>query len=458
MVSVTLNGSQGSLQILDALRDIRGNVQNTIQSFSISGYSGAYPSQIINYPEQTRGYVYSSTDGALAAINYGTEASLGSAGSFGGVSTSVAVAQDDSRLYGAVESAGSLVVIDNSTSRSYVLNLPNVYKVAVNQGNTIALAMVRNSNALYRVVKLNTNTIYNTAAGATNPLFPPGAVDCQPYILPVYCVVPVPTNNTLNRPSDAYFSLDGSTAYVINCGTECGGTTPATLPGSTASITPFASGLLTVNNIPSTASPSVAVDSPSIAIPGGVTTMISDGTNLYLAGQQLQADGRFAGRLTVMPLATQVPGTPVSISDGNHSKILFADDNTLWIGSQYCATGERAYQASQNVTTQAANYNCLTMVKLATSTTSLTAQVIPNAVTGTSAVVPYPNLNNNQFYYGSLTGLCWVQNYHKVYTAYGGQVHAFNTTDGSEINNANIAVQGTVLDVAYMDAITNNAD
>jgi hypothetical protein len=186
--------------------------------------------------------------------------------------------------------------------------------------------------------------------------------------------------------------------------------------------------------------------------------MISDGSNLYMAGQQLQTDGRFAGRLTVMPLATQVPGTPISISDGNHSKMLFADDNTLWVGSQYCATGERAYQASQGVTTQAANYNCLTMVKLATSTTSLTAQLIPNAVTGTSAVVPYPNLNNNQFYYGSLTGLCWVQNYHKIYTAYGGQVHAFNTTDGSEINNTNISVQGTVLDVAYMDAITNNAD
>jgi hypothetical protein len=51
-----------------------------------------------------------------------------------------------------------------------------------------------------------------------------------------------------------------------------------------------------------------------------------------------------------------------------------------------------------------------------------------------------------------------VQNYHKVYTAYGGQVHAFNTVDGSEINNQYITVQGTALDVAYMDALTDDTD
>jgi hypothetical protein len=54
--------------------------------------------------------------------------------------------------------------------------------------------------------------------------------------------------------------------------------------------------------------------------------------------------------------------------------------------------------------------------------------------------------------------MCWVQNYNKVYTAYGGQIHAFNTADSSEINNINITVQGTALSVAYMDALTNAAN
>ena len=72
-----------------------------------------------------------------------------------------------------------------------------------------------------------------------------------------------------------------------------------------------------------------------------------------------------------------------------------------------------------------------------------------------TAVVAYPNTNQNLYYYGDLTGLCWVQGFNKVYTAYGGQVHIFSTVDGSEIDNKNVTVQGTALDVAYMDAITD---
>ena len=132
-----------------------------------------------------------------------------------------------------------------------------------------------------------------------------------------------------------------------------------------------------------------------------------------------------------------------SISDGYHTKLLFADDNTLWIGSQLCSTGERAKLGE--------NYNCLTRFDLG----GKTAQLIPNVTPGGTQTVPYPNENLNLYYYGDLTGLCWVESLHKVYTAYGGQVHVFSTVDGSEINNINVTVQGTALDVAYMDASTN---
>lgn len=77
---------------------------------------------------------------------------------------------------------------------------------------------------------------------------------------------------------------------------------------------------------------------------------------------------------------------------------------------------------------------------------------------GTNITVEFPNTNQNQYYYGTLSGICWVQTLHKMYTAYGGQIHAFYTQDGSEINNSNITIQGTVYDVAYMDALTNSAN
>ncbi len=430
MVAVTQGGSAGSLQILDGSRDIRQNVENTIHSFSIKGFSAPYPNLILNFPEQIHGYVYSpaappsTAAGTLTTINYGTETTTGAMGSYTSIASSVAATADQQRIYSTQETTGQLLVLDNSTGSQYALNLPNVYKVAVNQGDTLALAMVRNSDTLYRVIKLNANQAP-----------PPGYVDCQPLVLPVYCVIPVPGN--YDRPVDAYFSLDGTTAYILNCGPECGGTT--------AGLTLLQEAILTIYTIP-TSLPYPSPVTASVAVPGGVTAALSDGTTLYVAGQQLQPDGLYAGMLSTINQASNTVTATYSISDGYHTKLLFADDNTLWIGAQQCANGERAKLGL--------NYNCLTRF----DTSALSAQLIPNVTPGGSTTVPFPNENNNQYYYGDLTGLCWVQNLHKVYTAYGGQVHAFHTVDGSEINNFYITVQGTALDVAYMDALTNSAD
>jgi hypothetical protein len=434
MISVTANGSSGSLQIVDALRDIRSNVENTKPSFSISGYGSGYPVTILNFPAETRGYVYSTSDGSLTNVNYSTEASAGSVGTFQSGVGAVAVPQTFSHFYGAEESLGVLEVADTLNGGTYALNLPNVFQVAVNTGDTVALAMVRNSNLLYRVFKLNSQQFPTSAAAIAAT----GSEDCEPALLPIYCVVPVP--GTYDNPSGVSFSLDGTTAYVLNCGPECGGTT--------ASITLLQQGPLNINTIPS----SPVQPNPQIAnvpVPGGVTDVLSNGTTLYIAGQQKQPDGLFAGFLSTMNLATNTITGKYSISDGTHAKMLFADNNTLWIGSQYCATGERAKLGQ--------NYNCLTMVVLGGAT--LSPQIVPNVTPGSpTAVVPYPNENNNQYYYGSLTGLCWVEGYNKVYTAYGGQVHIFSTVDGSEIDNEYVTVQGTALDVAYMDATTDAAD
>jgi hypothetical protein len=443
MVALT-TGVQGSLQILDAQRDIRNSVYNANKFFSISGFSGNNPQTILSFPDELKGYVYTNASPwNITVINYGTEAAGGSAAQLNTPSNSFDTSADFVRLYSAQEETGQLFISDASLGQTFTLNLPNVYQVYENPGDTVALAMVRNSNTLYRVVKLNSNS--------TNP---PGAVDCEPTILPVYCVVPVP--GTFDRPVKVSYSLDGSTAYVLNCGAECGGGTNG---GSGVSLIP--QGSLQINLIP-TSVPYPAVVTKTIPIPGGVTDALSDGTNLYLAGQQLQPDGLFAGFETTLPLATLVPAAPVSISDGTHTKMIFGDDNTLWIGSSSCANGERYSLFAAGNTTQAANYNCLTRAVLPTSTTPLTAAVVPAVNQGSATVaavpVPYENQNEDPYYYGSLTGICWVQGLHKMYTAYGGQVHAFETATGTEINNQYITVQGTALDVAYMDANTDTAN
>ena len=438
LIGYTSNGANGALAIVDGLRDIRNNVENTIPGFQIAGFAGGIPSRILSFPEELRGYVYSSLSPyAIAVINYGTEANAGTVANLNGASASFDLAPDFAHVYSAEQSNGLLVVGDQITGITYYLNLPGVNRVFVNRGDSVALAMVHNSNALYRIIKLNSNA-----------LSPPGAVDCQPTILPVYCVVPV--TGQFDRPQNIVYSLDGSNAYVLNCGAECGGGSNG---GAGVSVIPQSTLLI---SIAPTSLPYPAVVTSTTPIPGGATIGLLDSANMYIAGQQLQPDGLFAGFLTTLNLTTLAASAPVSISDGSHSKLLFADDNTLWIGSQFCASGERAKQASLGVTGQAGNYNCLTRYDLGAHT----AAIVPSIAVGANGVptLPYPNQDNNLLYYGSLTGLCWVQNYHKVYTAYGGQVHLFNTADGSEINNANVIVQGTALDVAYMDALTNSAN
>ena len=435
MVAYTPNGSSGALAILDAKRDIRNNVEDTIPSFSISGYSAGVPQQIISFPAEVSGFVYSPTNGHLALVNYSKESATTVSPAFPSYSSSVAVPTSFAHYYSAEAAPGILAIIDNTNGATYQLNIPNVDQVAVNTGDTVVLAMVHNSNTIYRLFKLNTDQ-FATADLATQAT---GATDCEPYNLPVYCVVPIPGN--YDRPSAAYFSVDGNTVNILNCGAECGGTT--------ASVSFLQQGALNVNLIPSVASPAPSPVLSNVLVPGGVTTALSDGTTLYVAGQQLQPDGLFTGFLSTINLAAAVssPSTAVtgqySISDGTHTKLLFADNNTLWIGSHGCATGERQKLNE--------NYNCLTRFDRG----ALTAQIIPNVTPGGATTVPYPNANQDQYYYGDLTGLCWIQGFNKIYTAYGGQVHAFNTADGSEINNYYITVQGTALDVAYLDAVAD---
>lgn len=428
----------GQLEILDGNRDIRNNVQNTVYGFFINGFSGRLPTTIVNFPEQSLGYVYGAGDGSFTRINYGTEAVAGAVSGVPNPSDSIAVTSSGTQVYAASGSAGGVIVQDNVLGRAFAMNLPGAQHVVANTGNTVVLVTVRNTNNLYRIVHLNNNVL------PTGPY-----VDCQPLNLPVYCVVPVP--GTFARPTGVVFSLDGGRAFVLNCGIECGDTSVADHAG----ITILNNTTLNVNYIPTPTDPSPMIS--TLAVPGGATVGLTDGANLYLAGQQLNTSGPtagyFSGKLSIVSLgATPAVTGTFDIPDGTHSSMIFADDNTLWIGSTLCTTGARGFLA-QSATPGTVNTNCLAAYTLGSATTPT---IVP-AVSPTHPVT-FPNNNNDQYYYGDLTGICWVQNLHKVYTAYGGQVHAFHTNDLSEIDNTLLTVQGTASNVVYMDALTNAAN
>ena len=423
-------GDRGSLEIMDAYYDIRYKFDNPGVTFSVSGYSGALPVTIQNMPEEQVGAVYGSGDGSFVVANYEKESSAGSEKGLNGTSSSIYITRNQGFIFAASQANHVLTVVDNGSGGSYVLNLPGIYRVSVNPGGSMALAFVQNSNFAYYPVKLNSSQTLSYSGGPGT--WPKAAVDCEPQNAPAWCLFQAqspdavdPTGTAygaplvFDRPVKALFSLDGSTAYVLNCGTECGGST------SSVSLLPVGPMIFTPNQgsgkLPLTGKMA------TIAVPGGASNALIDSTTMYIAGQQLLPDGLFTGNLTILNLTSNTAGSPISISDGAPgatSRLIEADDNTLWIGMTKCTNGER-YAKGQP-------YGCLTMYNIASGSVTM--------------LEPYQ---------GDATGIAAVTSLHKVYVAEGGQVYVYSTKDGHALNNQYVTVTGTAWDVAYMDGVTD---
>lgn len=423
-------GNRGSLEMVDAYYDIRYKYNNPGVTFSIGGYSGALPITIQNMPDEQIGAVYGSGDGSFVVIDYQKESTNGAEKGLNGLSSGVFITRNQQFMFAASQASHVLTVVENSTGSSFALNLPGVYRVSVNSGGSAAIAFVENSNYAYYPLKLNTTQTLKYSGGPST--WPKAAVDCEPQNTPGWCLFQVQSPDAVDstgtsygaplvfdRPVKALFSNDGGTAYVLSCGQECGGT------ASSVSQLPVGPMLFAPNQasgkLPSTG------QMTTTPIPGGASNALIDGSTMYVIGQQLLPDGLFTGNLTLMNLASNTAGSPISISDGTPgglSRIIEADDSTLWIGMTKCTNGERFAKGQP--------YGCLTMFNIASGTVTL--------------LEPYQ---------GDATGIAAVTSLHKLYVAEGGQIYVFSTRDGHALNNQYVTVTGTAYDVAYMDGVSD---
>jgi len=424
---------------VDAFYDIRYayNSTNTGPQFAISGYSAKLPSTIQNMPEERLGAVYSTGDGVLAIINYTKEITNPAVNGLNGFSSSAFVTRNQQFAVAASQNAHILTVVNRSTNTSYPLSLPGVYRVSLNPGGSVALAFVQNSNYIYYPRLLTASETQTYSGGPST--WPLGAEDCEPQNLPGMCLFQALDPKTgkplaFNRPVKAVFSADGGTAYILSCGPECGGTpTPNSLFPNSAAVSqmPIAPLIFLLGQQSGMLPTQGTLNSGTIGVPGGASNALVDGSTLYVAGQQQQPDGFWGGYLTVLELPSSAttaitPTASVSISDGAPgamSRMILADDDTLWIGMSKCTNGERASNGLP--------YGCLTMV---------------NTTTNAATLLPYN---------GDATGIAAVTGLHKIYTAEGGQIYIYSTVNGSAIDNSNVTVTGTAYDVAYMDALTD---
>jgi hypothetical protein len=420
------SASSGLLQFVDAYYDIRFvyNSKSTGAQFAISGYSGKLPTTIQNLPEEEMGEVYNSGTGVLTPISYAKEQASSAVTGLNGTSSSVFITRNQNYVFAASQAAHVFTVVDRTIGASYPLSLSDVYRVSVNPGGSVALVFAQNSNYVYYPRRLTAAQTLSYSGGPTT--WPTGAVDCEPMSGPGWCLFQAldpATGNplTFDRPVKAVFSADGGTAYVLNCGPECG--------GSKASVTPLpvAPMIFLLAQQSGSLPTQSALNSSTIAIPGGASNALVDSSTLYVVGQEYTG-GYWGGNLTTVNLSTNKVSLPaVPISDGAPgaaSRMILADDDTLWIGMTRCTSGLRA---NSNLA-----YGCLTMF---------------NTSTNAATLMPYD---------GDATGIAAVTGLHKIYTAEGGQIYIYSTVDGTAIDNQYVTVTGTAFDVAYMDALTDD--
>ena len=349
------NQYSGNLQIVDSAND-------TTSYYSSSQTNTSTTNQIVDLavripvgisltfevvsPNKSMTAVYDPNVVAIGLVNNSSEADANNITLPAWAGMAV-FSPDSSTLYVPTGNAvvtgsfpGSIQVI-NITNQviSSSIAVPSVRWVALNPAGTILLAFADNSDNMWLI---------NLSASTITPMAIPG----------------------FSRPVNAFFSSDGNTAYVLNCGNQCGGTAPP-------SVAQFD---MTSQTIKATVSV------------GGATVGLLNGTNLYVAGYA----GGANGTLDVVDTAsmTRTTATSILINDGQQS-VMALNNNMLYIGAKTC---------SNSVT------GCLSIVNLSNNTPA----------------TPGPPL-------GPVTGLQSIPNRSVMYVIQGGLLNIYDTTNNTQL-------------------------
>jgi hypothetical protein len=218
---------------------------------------------------------------------------------------------------------------------------------------------------------------------------------------------------TLSVPSAVFFSSDGSKAYVLSCGIECGGSDAASVAViDTTSIkpaTPVVTG--------ATGTPINATVTKVWKVNGAQKGMINTTTNtLYVAGSTgtttVDSGGNkvMDGWFTAIDLAdtTSTPAT-VAIGPGTN-RIIRTIGSGFWIGARNCGVS-----------------SCVTMVNSALSASTLSTAK------------------------GDATGITLCTNSSQVYTIEGGRFYFYNESGKPLTSQYQTQINGYVTDVLYID-------
>src|SRR5258708_458090 len=310
-----LGGGFPALEVMDATKDL---LSGFTVSLSTAGSTLADAGMMSVSPNRDRTLVFRRRDSRLGVVDNTRE---GFAGSFPlpGTSESFFIWTDNLSAFIAVPNgqvagqAPGVVEQLNTANGTVTASLPIPgahYVVSSPDGSQILLF----SEHVDPGVLLTPSLIGAAGQIATISQCPTTQVQA--------CTLPV----TFDRPVGAVFDPNGATAYVLNCGLECGGTT---------------AGVAAID-MTNTGNPgSVLLATPTLL--AGATTALLQGNQLYVAGTQA-GNG---GILSVLSMASGItavdctPATPANcatfpITDGYHNKIQLGANGQLFVGARFC--------------------------------------------------------------------------------------------------------------------------
>jgi len=383
-------GAGAGIQILDAQKDVRAFVSPIA--------AGATPGPMVVTPNHVQTLVFSHADNKLTLISNGGESASASI-TLPGFTESFVVSPDSLTAYIAVptasvvgQSPGAVEILNlNTGAITGEIDVPAVRYLALGHTGNRLLAFSDNSTQV-AVISFGTGNPAVTFVGG------------------------------FDRPVTAFFSGDDSTAYVLNCGAECGGTQAGV---QTLDLTSDSLGTL------------VAACTPDAPVVCSGSVALVDGTTMYLAGIPFNPDGTpFAqpctgeitaatscGLLAVIDLTSMsVTKSGIVITDGFHNRIALGADGQLFVGAHTCTEIVAPIPPPPDAEVR----GCLSIYDTQTGT----------------VVIPPAN--------GDVTGIQPISTRHVVYLAQGGEVQIYDTTT-DKLQKTQIDVSGEVIDVKTVD-------
>lgn len=370
------NQYSGNIQIVDSQNDTtayytvtNNNTGNTTPGGSpasaVNIVVGSSLTWEVLSPDDLETLVYNPLSNSLTFITNASESMNGSVNLAGWASMAV-YSPDSKNVYVPVPAApitnsrpGAVQIISTASGTvSATIPVPSAQFAAISPNGNTLLVFAANSDTMYLL-----NVSSTSPSGVAIPGF--------------------------SRPVNAFFSSDSNTAYILNCGPECGST------AGPPSVMKF--------DVPSqTITARVPV--------GGASVGLLKNTTLYVAGYP----GGSTGTFDVVDVGSMTRSTPnpIVIGDGNHTTMAISNNNKMYIGAVTCA----------NVTV-----GCLSIVDL-----------------GKVAADPQPTP------LGVVTGMQSIPSRNVMYVIQGGVLNIYDTTTG-QLQSTQIAFRGALYGVVQVD-------